>query len=131
MLMDNLVFESVFYKGTSKIALLFEIFLRLYQLQMRLYFILHVVHIAGTSIIEEGIYGLSRGNNLGLMMRVLNPLQFVSLDQGVVVISAKLEPWIRTLWVDILTSLSAKDWFGHKGDNILWDPPTAAAETSL
>ena len=28
---DNLVFESVFYKGTSKIHLLFELVLRLYQ----------------------------------------------------------------------------------------------------
>ena len=28
---DNLVFESVFYKGTSKIPLLFELVLRLYQ----------------------------------------------------------------------------------------------------
>ena len=31
MFTDNLVFESVFYKGTSKIHLLFELVLRLYQ----------------------------------------------------------------------------------------------------
>ena len=49
---------------------------------MKVYLILHVIHIAVTRIIESGIYGLSRRNNMGEMMRGLNPLQFVSLYQG-------------------------------------------------
>ena len=53
---------------------MFELVLRLHQLHMRRYLILHVVHIAGTIIIESGIYGISRGNNTGGMLRVLNPL---------------------------------------------------------
>ena len=31
---DNLVFESLFYKGKSKIPLLFELVLRLHKVQM-------------------------------------------------------------------------------------------------
>ena len=49
---------------------------------MRGYFILHVVHIVGTRMIEAVIDGLSRVNNMGGIMRGLNPLQFVLLDQG-------------------------------------------------
>ena len=33
----------------------------------------------------------------------------------------KLEPWIRTWLGENITSISAKDWFYHKGDNIMWD----------
>ena len=56
--------KSVFYKETSKIPLLFELVLRLHQVQMRGELILHVIHIKGTIIIEAGIYGFSSGNNL-------------------------------------------------------------------
>ena len=35
---------------------------------------LHIIHIAGTRIIEAGIDGLYRGNILGVMMRGLNLL---------------------------------------------------------
>ena len=79
---DNLVFDHVFYKGTSKITLLFEFVLRLHQVQMLGELILHVIRIAGTCMTNAGIDGLSRGNNLGGMMRLLNPLQFSLLDQG-------------------------------------------------
>ena len=68
---------------------------------------------------------------MGGKIRVLKPLQFVPLDQGAVVRSAKLEPWIRTWWGEMFISLSAMDWFEHKGDNILWDPAPAASETAL
>ena len=44
---------------------------------------------------------------------------------------ANLEPWIRTWWGEILTSLSAKYWFEHKGDNLMWDPPPDASDTIL
>ena len=72
--------ESVFYNGASTSPLLFEIILRLHQVQMRGELILHVIQIAGTRMIESGIDGISRGKNLGGIIRVLNPLQFVLLD---------------------------------------------------
>ena len=51
MFTDNLVFESVLYKGSSKIPLLFDLVLRLQQIHMRCEFILHVIHIYGTRMI--------------------------------------------------------------------------------
>ena len=65
------------------------------------------------------------------MIRVLNPLQFSLLDQGLVVRLAKLDPWIRTCWGEILSSLRSKYRFEHKGGNLLWVTPLASAETIL
>ena len=39
--------------------------------------ILHIVHIAVTQMIEVVIDSLSKGKNLGGMVRGLNPLKFV------------------------------------------------------
>ena len=64
MFTDNLMFERVFYKGASKITLLFEIVLRLHQVQIIGELILHVIHIAGTQMIEARIDVISRGGNL-------------------------------------------------------------------
>ena len=58
-------------------------------------------------------------------------MQFVPLYQGAVVRLAKLEPWIRTWWREILIRLSTKDWFEQNGKNLLWDPPTDAEEIAL
>ena len=52
------------------------------MVHMRGYFILHAVHIVGTRMIESEIYGISRVNNMGGIMRGLNPLQFFLLYQG-------------------------------------------------
>ena len=76
---------------------------------------LHVIHISGTRMIEEGIDGLSIGNNLGGIVRGLNPLQFVLLYQGAVVRLSRLESWIRTSWGKSFISLSAKDVLNIKG----------------
>ena len=90
-----------------------------------------MIQLTGTRIIEAGIEGLSRGDNLGGMMRVLNLLQFVPLDQKALVRSTKLYPGIRTWWGESLTSISAKYCFKHKDNNIMWSPPLNAAETAL
>ena len=76
-----------------------------------------VIHVAETRMIEAEIDGISRGNNLGEMIRLLNPLQFFLLDQGAVLRFDKFEPFIRNWWGEMLTSISAKYWFEHKGDN--------------
>ena len=45
---------------------MFEILLRPHRVQMKVELILHIIHIAETSIIEAVIYGLSRGRNMGV-----------------------------------------------------------------
>ena len=71
--MDNMVFGSVLYKGDPEIPLLFEIVLRLNQVQMRGDLILHSVHISGTRMIEAGIDIPPGENNMKGMMRGMNP----------------------------------------------------------
>ena len=61
----TLVFDSVLYKGTSKSPLLFELLSFLHPVQMKVELILKIVQIARTIMVEAGIDGLSRGNNLG------------------------------------------------------------------
>ena len=63
---------------------------------MRGDFILNVIHIAGTRMIDAWIDGISTGNNLGRIIGELNPLQFSPLDQLAVVKLAHLEPCNRT-----------------------------------
>ena len=71
---DNFVFDIVLYKGTSKIPCCFVLVIRLHQVQMRRELILHAICISGNRIIEAGIDGLSRGNNLGGTIRGLKHL---------------------------------------------------------
>ena len=78
---------------------------------MRGELILHILHISGTSMIESGIYGLYRGNNIEGKMRGLDPLQFVSLGKGDIEISDNLDIWLRSWWGDTLMPLYAMVWF--------------------
>ena len=82
VLSDNLVFERILYKVTSKRTLFFEIVMRLHQIHMKVELVLHTIHISGTQMIEAGFDGLSRGKKLELIMRGLNNLQFVPLRKG-------------------------------------------------
>ena len=108
---DNLFFESVLYKGISKSLLLFEIVLCIHQVQMKGELIIHIVNIAGTRMIEAGIDGLYIVNNLGGVMRDMEPFQFVPLGKVYTKISDNLVPWLRYLWVGTLTPLEAMGWF--------------------
>ena len=98
---------------------------------MKVYLILHVVHIVGTIIIESVIDVISRGYNMGGMMRSLNPLHFVLLYKGAEEISTGVEPWLRLWWGESLTNITPSDWFVQKGNSILWVPPPSAVETAL
>ena len=103
---DNLLFKSIYYKGTSNIPLLLEIVLLLHKIYMKGDLILHVVHISGTRIIEAGIDGLSIWNNLGGMVIVFNPLKFVPVDVWAVERSPGLEAWLRSWWGGYLNKFS-------------------------
>ena len=72
----------MFYKGTSKSPLLFELVLRLHQVQMKGELILQCVNLSGTRMIEVLIVGLYRGNNLEMVVRGLNSLKLVPLVKG-------------------------------------------------
>ena len=105
------MFYSLLYKREPKILLLFEIVPRLYQVQKIGYLILNVVHISVKRMIKSGIDVLLIGNNLVVIIRGLNHLQIFLLDQGSVEISTGVEPWLRSWWLKILTSMIPIDRF--------------------
>ena len=59
--------------------LLFEMVLKLYEVHLEGILIIHVVCISVTGMIEAGIDGLYRGNNLGGIMQDIDPLNFIPL----------------------------------------------------
>ena len=97
-----LYLKIYFTRGPQKYLFLFELVLRLHQVHIRGYLILHVVHILGTIMIGSLIDAISRGNSMGGTTRVLNPLQFVPLYKGAEEISTGVEPCIRLWWVESL-----------------------------
>ena len=74
------MFGSIYHKEALTSALLFEIILRIHQVQIKEDLILYVIHIVETRMIEAGIDGISRGKNLGGMTRLLNRLKLVPVD---------------------------------------------------
>jgi hypothetical protein len=58
---DNQTAEGSYFKGTSKNRALLELILTFYKWQMQFHFILHVIWVAGTRMIQQGTDGLSRG----------------------------------------------------------------------
>ena len=108
---DSMVFDIVYHKGKPKSPLLFDIFLQLPQVKMKGGLILHVIYIVGKSMIEADIDGIARGNSLVLVMRVVNSLKFVLVDEGAVEISPGLEGWIRSWCVDNLNKMRPSDLF--------------------
>jgi hypothetical protein len=58
---DNSTAEAVYCKGNSSSKPLFELVLRLRQLEMRGNLIMHMVHVAGTRMQAEGADRSSRG----------------------------------------------------------------------
>jgi hypothetical protein len=56
---DNSIAEAAFWKGTSSSPRLFELVLRLKELEMKYDLTLHIIHVSGKRMIAEGTDGLS------------------------------------------------------------------------
>ena len=129
---DNEVAEKAFYKGSSKSPKLFNLVLKLRKLQLYGNFKLHVVHVAGSRMIEQGTDGLSRGipyeGHLGQQKNFLNylPLHLDPCERYM-----GLKTWLKA-WLPAWTRyLTPNDWFelGHdviswSRRDILWHPKT-------
>ena len=113
---DNEVTERAFYKGNSKSPQLFQLVLRLRKLQQFASFKLHVIHVAGTRMIEQGTDGLSRGLLYeGLSGQRYNFLTYLPLHLTALERCKELEMWLRS-WVPMWCRfLSVEEWFdrGH------------------
>jgi hypothetical protein len=132
---DNTTAEAVFYKGNSSSRTLFELMLRLRELEMRGDLKLHVIHVAGTRMQIEGADGSSRGDQSSGVMNGTHVLHYVPLHKGALEVAPKLEDWIRRCWPkerEELKLLTEDDWFRHgvPSRNCIWAPAPAAAEAA-
>jgi hypothetical protein len=76
---DNSTGESCFFKGGSLSKLLHELVLCLRRVEIAVGFVLHMVHVAGTRMIAQGMDGLSRGTFLEGVVAGQDMLSFVHL----------------------------------------------------
>jgi hypothetical protein len=130
---DNSTAEAVFFKGNSTSKPLFDLMLRLRKVEMEGQLLLHVVHVAGTRMIEEGADGGSRGDLTQGAMAGHSVIDFVPLHLSALERSPGLETWIRSWWDQErgeLETLEPEGWFdqGQTSGSFLWSPPPAAAD---
>jgi hypothetical protein len=76
--------ESCFFKRGSTSKLLHELILRLKKAEIQYGFVLHMVHIAGTCMIEQGTDSLSRGSFLEGVLAGKDMLSYVDLSHSAV-----------------------------------------------
>jgi hypothetical protein len=132
---DNTTAEAAFYKGNSSSEHLYELVLRLRELEMRGNLKLHVNHVAGTRMQAEGADGTSRGDHSTGVMRGDSVLSYVPLNKGALELEPGLKPWLDGVWDDErgkLHWLAPKDWFAHGTTprNCVWAPAPAAADVA-
>lgn len=93
---DNSTLERAYYKGYSSSPELYEMVEELRFLSLKGDFLLRIIHVAGTRMIELGIDGLSRGDlELGLMSKPLLdsiPLALSPCDR-----SSGLFGWVKSI----------------------------------
>jgi hypothetical protein len=102
---------------------------------MQFNFIFYVVWIAGTRIIWQGTYGLSRGEENGMATCELSLKVMVPLHLSATARSAMIEDWIRG-WADTgrkLEVLERRGWLtsDRQLGSFGWFPAPAAADTAI
>ncbi len=149
---DNSTAESAFYKGSSSSLHLFELIVRLRELEMRAGCKVTLVHVSGTRMIEQGSDGLSRGNFTEGTMKGKSIFDFIPIARSAMDRSPGLKDWLRN-WTGEkdLEFLDPEGWFerGHdlveEGDTnaeghwiprtkpgkFVWCPPPAAADVAV
>ncbi len=149
---DNSTAESAFYKGTSSSSHLFELVVRLRELEMRACCKVHLIHVSGTRMIEQGSDGLSRGNFTEGSMKGKSIFEFIPLARSALDRSPSLKRWVQDWTGETdLEFLDPIDWFerghdlveggdknveGHwipktKSGKFVWTPPPAAADVAV
>jgi hypothetical protein len=133
---DNSTAESVFYKGNSSSRMLFELMLRLRKLEMKGDLKLHMIHVSGTRMQEEGADGASRGDHSTGVMKGNHILDYIPLHESAIEIEPGVKLWLERLWPSErgeLEFLTPNDWLNHGrggGRNCVWAPAPAAADVA-
>jgi len=149
---DNSTAEGAYYKGNTNSKLLFDLVLRLRQLDMGGLLRLHITHVAGTRMVAQGADGLSRGDLTEGIMQGASIESFIPLHLSALDRLPALLSWVQS-WCPMpsITLLAPNDWFerghgilgGHVTTSgtwhphethepwLLWTPAPAAASTAL
>ena len=146
---DNTTAEGCFYKGNSPNKPLCSLILRLCALEMSGEMLLHMIHVSGTHMIDQGT---SRGIYSDGVMAGTPLLSFVPLHLSASSRSPPLLPWVQSWAPDsTLQPLTPESWYteGHGVENgvagagglwypspacrstYLWMPPPAAASAAV
>jgi hypothetical protein len=132
---DNFVTENVWHKGSAKSRLLHGLVQRLRKLEMDGELFIQVVWIAGTRMIVQGTYGLSRGDLFNGILAGKNYLDYIPLDKGGLERSHDLEEWLRVPFPrkSGWNVLDQEGWFesGFEDGNHIWAPPPGVADAVL
>ena len=72
---------------------------------------LNLIHVAGMCMIEQGTYGLSRGNQLKGVLSGVNMLNFLPIHESALCHKSLIIDWICT-WTSYpeLEPLTKKEW---------------------
>jgi hypothetical protein len=128
---NNSTAEAAFWKGTSKSEVLFELVLRLKELELDFNLHLHIVHVSGKRMITEGTDGLPRADHgegvmLGRDIRCSIPLHLNPIER-----EPKIKSWIEDVTRGLdFQILKPSGWFddAHSVGNFVWNVPPAAVE---
>ena len=108
---DNSTAESAFDKGSSSSRLLFELVLRLHKLEMAESCKIHLSHVSGKRMIDQGSDGLSRGNLTEGVMRGADMKGFIPINKTAFERSSKLKVWLNSWTQEEGTFLDVEGWY--------------------
>ena len=117
---DNSVSEDAFFKGSSISSLLFELILRLKELEINGCMRIHFIHVAGTLMMQQGTDDLSCGCLTGGVMQGTKMKYFVPLKTTALELSPPLLNWLESWWETPITVLIPEDWFKRWYDIVGW-----------
>ena len=128
---DNTTAESAFWKGTSRSRKLCDLILRLKCIAMRGDLDLHVIHVSGRRMQQQGTDGLSRGDQSMGVMKGTPMNMFVPLHLSPTERDSGLKDWIDGLvegWN--FKWLKTSEWFEdhHAEGSFIWDIPPGAGD---
>lgn len=133
MFTDNSTAESAYFRGTSSTRTLFELVLRLREMESRVDSRLFVVHVAGTRMQAQGTDGLSRGDHNAGVMTGSKMTGYVPLNATAWERSERLKGWMLDWLGEDAVCLSEDDWFLPQpaGGTYVWAPAPAAASAAV
>lgn len=112
---DNSTAEDAFYNGASSSRTLHDLVVRVKLLEMYSQCKIHLSHVAGTRMIEQGTDGLSRGNISEGSLKGEGMLPFIPIHQDAFVRSPGLVAWLQSWMGRDVELLAPEDWYrrGH------------------